>query len=162
MKQKGSLREFVKNNGRWSGRVLMYDVRVDEWTNYENICNVKESEFMPADGWDEFERSMLKQQIPSLPPDHTVAGYAEWLNRNKYLARNPLHILNIYSVEYATPESYRFYVWRAPEIARGETPQADAFCGFLDYLASAGAGAEACAEAGGQSFEDNSTGAQSQ
>lgn len=140
LQQKGSLYEFRKFNGTWKGQILIYDVRFDPWRNYETVANVRRTNFVPANGWEEFERRLVLHGIAELITDDDMEGFRSWIHG--YLQKNPTHIIDAFSVEYATPNLYRFYLNRDPRLAGDCFLGSAEFNKFLIYISEGFAGAE--------------------
>ena len=135
--QPGILFEFVKNNGEWSGRELKYKVKFDPWQNFEEISNVKTREFIPTPGWDAFENLLTQCEISTLTTCDWVEDYNFWISQliqttpPRTLSATPFHV---FSVEYATPQKYRFYAYFCADLLQDKIREAELFCTFLDAL----------------------------
>gem|GEM_PF-4932037 len=132
--QPGTVFEFRKDHGTWTGRVLTYDVTFDAWAHYEKVSNARTRDFVPASGWQMLERIVEENEIPTLPTCEHVKDYAYWM-RDQF-KRNPPEALSTYSIEYATPETYRFYVYDSPVLIREKVREAALLCRFGEALAN--------------------------
>ena len=132
LRQPGRLLEFVKNDGQWSGRVFDYKMAFDTWKFHENVYDVKRREFVPASDWDTLDRLLAEYEIPALPACDFVEDYDRSLA--EICKENPHTILSTFSVEYATPEIYRFYEYTSPGLIRGKIREAELFSAFLEKI----------------------------
>ena len=134
--QPGALLEVSKNNGEWAGRVFEYNVTFDTWNYNETVANIRRVDFIPSSGWETFERILDENEIPTLLACDYVKDYDFWLR--EYFLKNPPQALHTYSVEYATPDTYRFYMYVSPLLIRDKVREANLFCTFGDELTKLG------------------------
>ena len=130
--QPGMVFEFRKNNGEWSACAFDYKVEVDTGRLYEKVVNISNRDFVPTSGWETLERIVKENEIPTLLTCDHVKGYTDRM-RDYFKLRSPIP-LHTYSIEYTTPETYRFYVYDHPALIRDNVREAELFCRFLEEL----------------------------
>ena len=129
LQQDGAVYTFTKNSGKWSGHVQEYTVSFNMRQFYERVSNVEAREFAPTRGWETFERLINECEIPTLKTCDHVENYIHWMR--EYFKENPRQALHTTAIEYATPETYRFYTYDSPQLIRDKVREAELFTRFL-------------------------------
>lgn len=128
-RQRGFLLEYTFNGITWSGRFYDYLIRYDEWKHFEKIEKPESLDLLPpTGGWKQFDEILHKTQFVTLPTDQRIDGLTEWLLEKK------ISTAATYSVEYSTPDLYRFFIFQNPQETQNEFEEPASFMCFHDYL----------------------------
>jgi len=95
---------IIRNqNGNWAGQFFNIVVTKDNTGNTFELQNVTQNAVFPKSGWNRFTTTLLNLGIATLPSMNSIENL-KWGGGDG----------NVYSVEIATKEYYRFYWYEEP------------------------------------------------
>ena len=112
----------------WNGRFYDYRIRFNNWGNSEIVKDQRSFRLNLNGKWDQFDKILNETRLISLPTDEKVPGLKEWVRRNS------VYTTATYSVEYSTPNTYRFFIFQNPQATREHFVEAADFMRFHDYM----------------------------
>lgn len=126
--QRGFLAEFVYDGSSWSGRFYDYTIQYNPWGNSEEIVKKRSFDLVPQHGWESFGNTLHETRLIDLSTDEKIPGLKYFVCVNK------IDTAATYSVEYSTPNAYRFFIYQKPQKTQAHFDAAARFMRFHDCM----------------------------